>query len=124
MIDPFLKGVDQKDESALIGLFLLRRSEAGHHGKSATSVTAGIRLYFTQELESTTFLESTIITTASTSCKLSPTELRIIRNAGASDSVKLPICAAILIEKRERLWNGHSWIGTGVKIKMAHLGCI
>ena len=122
--DPFLKGVDDDEKSALVGLFLLRRYEAGHRGKSATSVTAGIRLRFTQELESTTFLDSAIITTARTSCKLSPTELRTIRNAGASDSVKLPICAAILTDMRERLWNGHSWNGTGVKSRMAYLGCI
>ena len=114
-----MKGVDERDKSALTGLFLLHRYKAGHRGKSATSVTAGIRLYFTQELKSTTFLESAIITTAR-----SPTELRTIRNAGASDSVKLPICAAILIEMRERLWNGHPWNGTGVKSRMAYLGCI
>ena len=124
MSDPLLRGVDDGEKSALIGLFLLRRYEAGHRGKSATSVTAGIRLHFAQELESTTFLDSAIITTARTSCKLSPTELRTIRNAGASDSVKLPVCAAILTDMRERLWNGHLWNDTGVESRMAYLGCI
>ena len=80
--DPFLKGMTDKDKSATVAMFLMRRHEAGHRGKSATAVTAGVRLRFAQELESTDFLNASVIATMRHSCNLDPVELRIIRSAG------------------------------------------
>lgn len=38
--DPFLRGVAEEDKAALVSLLMLRRHEAGHRGKSATSFIA------------------------------------------------------------------------------------
>lgn len=47
----------------------------------ATAVTAGLRMYFAQHLESTSFLDCAVIATARQSCRLVPSELRTIRNS-------------------------------------------
>ena len=122
--DPFLKGMTDKDKSATVAMFLMRRHEAGHRGKSATAVTAGVRLRFAQVLESTDFLNASVIATTRHSCNLDPVELRIIRSAGASETVKLPVCDSILHDMRDRLWNGQDWDRVGLDNRMSYLGCV
>ena len=53
--DPYLAAFKDEDKTALMSLFLLRRYEDGHRGKMATSVTAGLRLFFSAKLISTAF---------------------------------------------------------------------
>lgn len=101
--DPFLRGMTDNDKSAKVAMSFIRRHDAGHRGISAVAVTAGVRLRFAQELESTDFLDSTVITTTRHSCSLDSVELRIIRSAEATETVKLPVCDSVLSDMRVRL---------------------
>ena len=120
--DPFLPGVDDGEKAALVALLMLRRHEAGHRGKRATSFTAGIRMRFAQGTLSTSFLDSAVITTARAACKLSTAELRARRNGGISTSVKLPASEDLLVHMRGRLWEGLAWGDDDMQKRMTYLG--
>lgn len=62
--DPFLRGVAEEEKASLVSLLMLKRHEARHWGKVATSFTAGVRLRYPQETLDTAFLDSAVITTA------------------------------------------------------------
>jgi hypothetical protein len=89
--DPFLRNVAEEEKASLVGLLMLRRHEAGHRGKAATSFTAGVRLRFAQETLDTAFLESAVIATARASSRMKPDELRARKDSGLQSTVKLPI---------------------------------
>ena len=122
--DPFLRGVAEEDKAALVSLLMLRRHEAGHRGKSATSFTAGVRMRYAQETLDTAFLDSAVIATARTSCQMKPYELRARKNSGLQSTVKLPICESILTDMRKRLWEGRDWKGVDMQVRMTYLGCM
>ena len=122
--DPLLRGVSEADKAALVGLFLLQRYKTGLRAKGATAVTAGLRMHFARSLEPTGFLDAAVISTVRQSCRLNPTELRTIRNAGTSDTVKLPACQGMLVDMRTRLWDLQPWIGDGLLQRMAYLACV
>ena len=122
--DPFLKTRSEDEKAALVSLFLMRRYQNGLRGKAATSVTAGIRIHYAQELQSTTFLESAVIAAARSSCQLNPTELRAKRNLGASDTVKLPVHEDLLYDMKINLWDGRAWSGPDLKSRMVYLGAM
>lgn len=122
--DPFLRGMVDIDKSAIVCLFLCKRYQAGLRAKGATSVTAGLRKHFTQALESTTFLDSTMLSTARNACKLNPKELRTKRDEGMADTVKLPICESLLNDMRTRMWTGKPWTGMGLKGRMSYVACV
>ena len=124
MRDPLLRGVSEADKAALVGLFLLQRYKTGLRAKGATAVTAGLRMHFARSLEPTGFLDAAVISTVRQSCRLNPTELRTIRNAGTSDTVKLPACQGMLADMRTRLWDLQPWIGDGLLQRMAYLACV
>ena len=77
---------------------------------------------FAQETISTTFLESALIATARSACKLSTTELRTKRNGGISSSVKLPASEDLLVHMRKRLWEGLGWSDEDMQKRMTYLG--
>lgn len=77
----------------------------GAREKAATSVTAGIRMQFAQQLESSAFLDSAIIATARKVCRLNPEELRARHESEMSDTVELPISEDVLEAMRARLWD-------------------
>lgn len=120
--DPFLHGMEEGEKTALVALLMLRRHQAGHRGKRATSFTAGVRMRFAQETLPTTFLDSAVISTARSACKLSTVELRIRRNGGMSSTVKLPASEDLLIHMRGRLWDGLSWSDEDMHKRMTYLG--
>lgn len=123
--NPFLVGVAEEAKSALVGLFLYRRYQAGARGKQACGVTAGIRMRFAQELLSTEFLDAAVIHTARSACQLNPRELRAKRDAAATiTSVKLPVCESILIAMRTRLWVEAPWAPSAVPGCLAYIGCV
>ena len=122
--DPFLRDIPDGKKPSVVSLFLFTRYKAGLRGKGATAVTAGLRMRFAQELQSTAFLESAIISTARNACKLNPTELRARKDTGASTTVKLPICESILNDIRVRLWEGRDWSRIGMTSRMTYLGCV
>ena len=80
--DPFLRGVAEEEKASLVSLLMLRRHEAGHRGKAATSFTAGVRLRYAQETLDTAFLDSAVIATARMSSQMKPDELRARKNSG------------------------------------------
>ena len=114
----------EDDKAALVALYLQSRYDKGARGKSATSVTAGLRHSFISALLPCQFLDSPIIVTARTACRLSTTELREKRNEGASTSVKLPLCESILIRMRHRLWVSCGWDRGGIDQKMIYLAAM
>lgn len=120
--DPFLPGMEDGEKSALVALLMLRRHQAGHRGKRATSFTAGVRMRFAQETLPTTFLDSAVISTARSACKLSTAELRTRRNGGIASSVKLPASEDLLVHMRGRLWDGLSWCDVDMQKRMTYLG--
>ena len=89
-----------------------------------TAFTAGIRMRFAQETLSTAFLDSAVIATSRTSCKLKPAELRERRNSGGSKSAKLPVCESILTDMRAELWAGRTWDDRDIQSRMVYLGCM
>ena len=122
--DPLLSGVSEEDKSALVGLFLMQRYQAGLRAKGATAVTAGLRMHFARNLIPTAFLDAAVIATTRSSCRLNPTELRNLRNTGSSDSVKLPACHGMLLDMRASLWTLQPWAGPGLVSRMTYLGCV
>ena len=122
--DPLLHGISDADKSALVGLFLLERYNTGLRAKGATAVTAGLRMQFARHLIPTGFLDAAVIATARSSCRLNPSELRLIRNSDASDTVKLPACHGMLMDMRARLWTPQPWTGSGLVARMTYLGCM
>ena len=122
--DPYLTTFVDEDKTMLVGLFLLRRYEGGHRGKMATSVTAGLRMFFGAKLMSTAFLDDGIIATARVACRLSPVELRQKRDTEASTTVKLPFCYELLLDVRQRLWTGRTWSDNDMKPRMLYLACM
>lgn len=103
---------------------MLRRHEQGLRGKKATAFTAGIRLQFSQQGLPTRFLEAAVVATTRAACKPKPAELREKRDSGATHSVKLPVCESILSEMRVRMWTGRDWFESGMRARMAFLGCM
>ena len=122
--DPFLSAIGEDEKAFLVSLMMLRKHQAGHRGKAATSFTAGIRMRFAQETLSTGFLDSAVIATARTSCLMKPEELRVKRNSAPSCTVKLPICEGVLVDMRQRLWVGRSWGYADLAIRMTFIGCM
>jgi hypothetical protein len=70
---------------------MLRRHQSGKRGKAATAFIATVRLTFTRAMRSTRFLDSAVIATARTSCRMKPEELRAKKDNGHPLSVKLPV---------------------------------
>ena len=122
--DPFLRGATETEKASLVCLFICRRYQSGFREKTASAVTAGIRMHFMQALEPTTFLDSAIISTARHACRLTPAELRAKRNSGASTTVKLPVCVSMLTNIRIRLWDNQPWHGGGLLSRMTYLACM
>ena len=122
--DPLLRGTTEQDKSALVSLFLLQRYRTGLRDKGATSVTAGLRMYFSRNLQPTEFLDATVISTARSSCRRKPAELRRIRDTQPTDTVKLPACHGMLTNMRSRLWDHQPWTGPGLTSRMTYLGCM
>ena len=124
ILDPLLRGTTDPDKAALVSLFLLQRYKTGLRDKGATSVTAGLRMYFSRSLQPTSFLDDTVISTARSSCRRKPAELRRIRDTQTSDTVKLPACHGMLTSMRSRLWDHQPWTGPGLTSRMTYLGCM
>ena len=122
--DGYQRGVADADKAALISLFMYRRYQEGARGKTATSVTAGIRMHFVQQLEPSTFLNSAVIATARKACRMNTEELRVKHESEAADTVKLPISEDVLEAMRARLWDHASWEGAGLNTRMAYIGCM
>ena len=81
-------------------------------------------MHFARSLQPTGFLDSAVISTARQSCRLTPTELRTLRNTGTSETVKLPACHDMLTDIRSRLWTPQAWSGDGLAMRMTYLACM
>ena len=122
--DPYLMGVSEEEKASLVCLMMMKRYHRNARGKAATAFTAAIRLEFAKMRLSTVFLESSVITTARTSCQRTPAELREKRNSAPTHTIKLPVSEDILTEMRSRLWDGLSWNDTDKEKRMKYLGCM
>ena len=122
--DPFMKNQPEEEKVFLVSLMMLRRHQAGHKGKAATSFTAALKREFVIALLDTAFLESSVIHTARMSCQIKPHELRAKNNSGAASTVKLPVCESILTSLRQRLWTHRGWAGLDMQARMRYLGCM
>jgi hypothetical protein len=122
--DPYLRDVSEDEKAGWIGLFIHRRYMLGNRGKAATAVTAGIRMRFAENLQNTTFLSSAVIATVRKACKLNPDELRVKRNAGISESVKLPVSQDVLGTMRTRLWCRVGWGARDLASRMRYIGAM
>jgi hypothetical protein len=122
--DPYLTGVSEEEKASFVGLMMLRRHKRNARGKAATAFTAAIRLEFAKARLSTEFLDSAVVATTRTSCKMTPAELREKRNSAPTHSVKLPISEDILTEMRVRLWEGLSWSDSDKEKRVGYLGCM
>jgi hypothetical protein len=101
--DPYLQGLHEDEKASLVSLMMLRRHKQNRRGKAATAFTAAIRLEFAKRRLSTTFLDSAVVSTARSSCKMTPAELREKRYSEPTHTVKLPISEDILTGVRSRL---------------------
>jgi hypothetical protein len=102
---------------------MLSKYKQNRRRKAATAFTASIRLEFAKMRLSTSFLDSAVVATSRTSCKMTPAELREKRNSEPAHTVKLPISEDILADMRARLWDNLSW-GDEDKKRMKYLGCM
>ena len=122
--DPYLRGDPEEYKAALVAAYLQSRYDDGARGKSATSVTAGIRLAFTSALLPSHFLDSPILSAARAACRLTSAEIREKRNEGPGMSVKLPLCESILVRMRHRLWVGKGWDKSGIDQRVLYLAAM
>jgi hypothetical protein len=79
--DPYLTSRTQDEKSALVCRLFQRRHQAGHRGKGATGITAGIRQGYAVRMISTDFLEAAVVATARAACLMKPDELRKRRDS-------------------------------------------
>lgn len=119
--DPFLTDCTEDEKASLVALLMMRRHEAGKRGKAAAVFTAAVRQMYARTMRATSFLDSSIIATARTSCLMKPAELRALRDNGPSASVKLPICEGILTDLRLRSWPD-GWSDAAKRAKSAYVG--
>ena len=68
--DPYLRRASEEEKASLVGLMMLRRHKRNARGKAATVFTAAIRLEFAKARLSTEFLDSAVVVTTRTSCKM------------------------------------------------------
>jgi hypothetical protein len=122
--DPFLTGFSDNDKASLVSLMMLRRHQSGKRGKAATAFTAAIRMMFSRMTLSTTFLDSAIIATASTSCLMKPGELRVKKDQGHLVSVKLPVCQDMLADMKQRLMREGDLTDEGMRGRATSLGAM
>jgi hypothetical protein len=122
--DPYMRDVSEDEKAGWIGLFIHRRYMLGNRGEATTAVTAGIRMRFAENLQNTTFLSSAVIATVRKACKLNPDELRIKRNAGIYDSVKLPVSQDVLGTMKTRLWCRVGWGARDLASRMRYIGAM
>jgi hypothetical protein len=122
--DPYLQGLHEDEKASLVSLMMLRRHKQNRRGKAATAFTAAIRLEFAKRRLSTTFLDSAVVSTARSSCKMTPAELREKRYSEPTHTVKLPISEDILTGMRSRLWDNLSWSDEDKEKRMTYLGCM
>ena len=120
--DPY--GVSEEEKASLVGLMMLRRHKRNARGKAATAFTAAIRLEFVKSRLFTDFLNSVVVATTRTSCKMTPAELRKKRNSAPTHTVKLPITEDILTKIWARLWEGLSWSDSDKEKRVRYLGCM
>jgi hypothetical protein len=119
--DPFLKKCSDDEKTSFVALMMMRRHEEGRRGKAATSFTAAVRQMFARMMRATAFFDSSIITTARTSCLMKLDELRAKKDSGISASEKLPICEGILTDLRGRAWV-EGWGDEAKKLKALYTG--
>ena len=93
---------NEEDKSVGVSLFLLKRYKDGLRGRQATAVTASIRCHFTKALLSMNFLDSSLLGASRAACKLSVAELRVQRDQGPKESIKMPFCEGLLQRMRTR----------------------
>ena len=122
--DPFMRDLPEEEKIFLVSLMMVRRHQAGYRGKAATSFTAALKREFIIAMFDTEFLESSVISTARTSCRIKPHELRAKNHSGAASTVKLPVCESILTSLRQRLWVHRGWAGVDIQARMRYLGCM
>ena len=70
------------------------------------------------------FLNSALIATARTACKLTPEELQERKGSGAAGSVQLPIFGGLLVDMKEKMWTGHGWTCADMQSRMTYIGRI
>jgi hypothetical protein len=120
--DPFMRDLTQQEKAAMISLFMISRYMKGKRGKAATAATAAIRLRFSQEMLDTSFLDSTVVSTARSACLLNPEELRERRSSAPASTVKLPVCEEIIMSIRERLIVNRTWSDSDMSLNMLYCG--
>lgn len=124
MDDPYLAGIGEEEKASFVSLMMLRKYKQNRRGKAATAFTAAIRLEFAKARLPTAFLDSAVIATTRSSCKMTPAELREKRNSEPTHTVKLPVSEDILLEMRSRLWDNLSWSDEDKEKRMKYLGCM
>ena len=85
-------------------MFLQERHGSGLRSRGASAASAGTRLEFVRALEPSTFFDEPVLTAARGACKATSAELRVIKNRGPSESVKLPLCQSVVSSRREANW--------------------
>ena len=85
-------------------MFLQERHGSGLRSRGASAASAGTRLEFVRALEPSTFFDEPVLTAARGACKATSEELRVIKNRGPSESVKLPLCQSLVSSRREANW--------------------
>ena len=113
-----------EDKSAGVSLFFLKRYEDGLRGRQATAVTASIRWHFAKAMLSMNFLDSSLLEASRAACKLSVAELRVQRDQGQKESIKVPFCEGLLQRMRTRLSVGKSWERDDIDMRRSYLGCM
>ena len=90
-------------------MFLQERHGSGLRSRGASAASAGTRLEFVRALEPSTFFDEPVLTAARGACKATSEELRVIKNRGPSESIKLPLCQSLVSSRREANWTQRSW---------------
>jgi hypothetical protein len=120
--DPFMRDLTQQEKAAMISLFMISRYMKGKRGKAATAATAAVRLRFSQEMLDTSFLDSTVVSTARSACLLNPEDLRERLSSAPASTVKLPVCEEIIMSIRERLIVNRTWSDSDMSLNMLYCG--
>jgi hypothetical protein len=121
--DRYLQGLHEEEKASLVSQMMLQMHKQNRRGKAATAFTAAIRLEFAERRLSITFLDSALVSTARSSCKMTPAELREKRNSKPTHTVKLPFSENTLADMRSRLWDNLSWSDQDKEKRMRNLGC-
>ena len=121
--DPYLRLYPEEEKVMLLCNLFRMRYVAGRRGKGAYAIGAAVRKFFQIKLQSVTFFDNPMTTTARTACRMTTDELRQLQRSGGGTD-KLPVFWEMFSIMRETHWENKSWLYPDIDKRMTAMGAL